>query len=102
MFEYIAYVIVMLVILWVLVKIVKEVRASEVRRVDLVEYLVEKGAKKVVLVVPRWFGCGFVRLYDEDGVFIEEFVVRGGVQWFVGVLALVLRRRGFEVEVVRV
>jgi len=101
MFEYVVYVIVGLVIFWVLVTLVKEV-SVKVQCVGLVDYLVEKGAKKVVLVVPKWVGCVLVRLYDSDGVFIEELVVRGGVQWFVGAIVLVLRRAGFEVEVERV
>jgi hypothetical protein len=101
MFEYVVYVVVGLVILWVLVRLVKEKRVKT-RYVSLVGYLVGKGAKKVVLVVPMWVGSVLVRLYDRDGVFIEELVVRGEVQWFVGAIALALRRAGFEVEVERV
>jgi len=98
---YVVYVVVVLVVLWILVKAVMEVRAVGVQYVNLVDYLLGKGAKRVVLVLPRWFRCVIVRLYDKDGMFIEELVMRGEVQCFVGVMASKLRREGFEVEVVR-
>jgi hypothetical protein len=95
-------VVVGLIVFWIVVKLVKEVRAAKVQYVRIVDYLVERGAKRVVLVPPQWFGYGMMRLYSADGSFIEELMIKKESWWFVGVIASELRKEGFEVEVRRV
>jgi hypothetical protein len=95
-------VIVGLIVLWVVVKLARVIKEAKVQYVNLVDYLMERGAKKVVLVPPQWFGYGMLRLYSADGSFIEEFLVKKEAWWFVGAIASHLRREGFEVEESRV
>jgi len=92
-------VIVGLIVFWVIVKLVREIKAAKIQYVNLVDYLLERGAKKVVLVPPQWFGYGMIRLYSADGSFIEEVPVRKEAWWFVGAIVSKLRKEGFEVEV---
>jgi hypothetical protein len=99
---WIASVVVGLIVLWVLVKLAKEMRDARVQYTNLVDYLLEKGVKKVVLVPPQCFGFGMIRLYSVDGSFIEELLVGKEAWWFIGAIASRLRREGFEVEVKRV
>jgi len=65
-------------------------------------YLVERGVSKVEVILPIWCEYGRVRLYDREGRFLEELVVRKEDWWFVQVIVLRLRKEGFEVEVKRV
>jgi len=88
-----------LIALWVIVKLVREVRSASAQYVNIVDYLVERGAKRVVIVLPKWVGYGMLRLYASDGTFIEELVVGKEVQWFIGAIVSKLRREGFDVEV---
>jgi len=91
-----------LIALWVIVKLVREVRSARAQYVSMVDYLVERGAKRVVLVSPRRVGYGVMRLYASDGTFIEELVFGKEVWWLIEMMALRLRREGFDVEVKRV
>ncbi len=95
-------VIVGLMVLWILVKLVKWIKVINVQYRNLVEYLMERGVKRVVLVPPRWFGYGMVRLYSADGMFVEELLVGRDKWWVVEVMGLRLRQEGFDVEVKRV
>jgi hypothetical protein len=65
-------------------------------------YLVERGVSKVEVIPPKWCEYGRVRLYDREGRFLEELVVRREDWWFVQAIVLRLRKEGFEVEVKRV
>jgi hypothetical protein len=65
-------------------------------------YLAERGVSKVEVVLPVWCEYGRVRLYDGEGRFLEELVVKKEDWWFVQVIVLRLRKEGFEVEVKRV
>ena len=68
----------------------------------LYEYLVEKGVSKVEVIPPIWNEYGRVRLYDREGKFLEELVVRREEWWFCVLMCMRLERDGFEVEVKRI
>jgi hypothetical protein len=99
---WLASVVVVLIVLWIVVKLIKEIKMAKVQYINIVDYLMERGAKKVVLVPPQWFGYGMMRLYGADGSFIEELMIKKEMWWFIGAIASELKREGFEVEVKRV
>ena len=68
----------------------------------LYEYLVENSVAKVEVVPPMWCEYGRVRLYDREGRFLEELVVRKEEWWYCILMCRKLEQDGFEVEVKRI
>jgi hypothetical protein len=67
----------------------------------LYQYLVENGVAKVEVVPPIWCGYGRMRLYDREGRFLEELVVRREEWWDCVLMCRRLEQDGFEVQVKR-
>jgi hypothetical protein len=67
----------------------------------LYQYLVERGVSKVEVVLPVWCEYGRVRLYDREGRFLEELVVKKEDWWYCILICKRLEREGFEVVVKR-
>jgi hypothetical protein len=89
------------IVLWGIVQLIKKIKAIQTQYRDLVNYLIERGAKKVVLVSPRWVKYGMIRLYSADGTFLEELPVKKEFYLFIEGMAAKLKEEGFEVEVKR-
>jgi hypothetical protein len=68
----------------------------------LYEYLVERGVSRVQVVSPMWCEYGRIRLYDREGRFLEELVVRKEEWWYWVLMCSRLEQDGFEVEVKRI
>jgi hypothetical protein len=88
-----------IIVLWWVVQLVKKIRAFQTQYRDLVDYLIERGAKKVVLVWPRGVSYGMLRLYSYDGTFLEELPIKKEFYFLVEKLVLKLKEEGFEVEI---
>jgi hypothetical protein len=90
-----------IIVLWGVVQLIKKIRAIQTQYKDLVNYLIERGAKKVVLVSPKWVKYGMIRLYSADGTFLEELPIQKEFCLFIEGMKAKLKEEGFEVEVKR-
>jgi len=68
----------------------------------LYQYLVERGVSKVQIVPPVWCEYGRMKLYDREGRFLEELVVKKEDWWDCVLMCRRLEQDGFEVEVKRI
>jgi hypothetical protein len=97
---YVVFGVVLLVVVVVLgLLLVRWVRGLFQDYQRLYGYLLERGVSKVEVIPPGWYEYGRVRLYDWEGRFLEELVVRKEEWWYCFLMCRRLEQDGFEVEV---